>query len=294
MSTIKSEITTDYIPGEDITIVWQHLYNGDEHFQRTIVGWYHGEPEEGSTKAFSHLGVMGQYLWDDTPKEEKPKNFKVLGYEYLNTGGNTMVGIFTVWLPGLKQTAYVLTNELGCTISSVDYISNEIDIEDYCEITIDACDFESLCPVATYFELYRYCYNEYIKSDCKYFGITYPVPYDLLSDELQSEVHPKYLEWCKENNGGAIPTNGTQIIVHPDFDALFSDPHEDDEDFKMVNDWRKWHNSLINNDTTDDELDAFYDKKYRLTFCGKRVYLPFTAETFNKIQDLLESVINEW
>lgn len=61
---ITAEITTNYIPAEDITIVWQHLYVGDESIQRTLVGWYHGEPDEKSTKTFSHLNVMAQYFWD--------------------------------------------------------------------------------------------------------------------------------------------------------------------------------------------------------------------------------------
>ena len=46
MSKITTEITTNYIPGEDITIVWQLLYVDDENIQRTTVGWYHGEPDE--------------------------------------------------------------------------------------------------------------------------------------------------------------------------------------------------------------------------------------------------------
>ena len=63
MPAITTEITTNYIPGEDITIVWQLLYVGKENIQRTLVGWYHGEPDEESTMTFSHLGVMAQYLW---------------------------------------------------------------------------------------------------------------------------------------------------------------------------------------------------------------------------------------
>ena len=64
MPTITTEIVTTYIPTEDITVVWQLLYVGDENIQRTIVGWYHGEPDDESTKTFSHLGVMAQYIWE--------------------------------------------------------------------------------------------------------------------------------------------------------------------------------------------------------------------------------------
>ena len=227
--------------------------------------------------------------WVENVVEHARKSaFKVLNYEYLNTGGNTMVGIFTVWLPALRQTVYVLTNELGCTISTVDYISNDIEIDDYDEVTIDRCDFDDLCDAATHFELYRYCLNEYTKSDCRYFGHTYAWPYHLLSDELQSNVSRDYLKWLNENNNGCIPTDGVDIIEHPDYIKP-----EEDWKLKAVKDFRKWHDDLISN-ATDEEMQAFYDRQYRLYFCGKRAFLPFDAETFNKINDLLDSVIKQW
>jgi len=221
------------------------------------------------------------------------KPFKILNYEYLNTGGNCMVGIFTVWLPALKQTVYALTNEVGCSIVTADYISNEIEIDDYDEVTIDRCDFDELQPSATYFELYRYCLNEYTKSDCRYFGNTIAIPYHLLSDELQSEVHADYLVWCEENNNCCIPTDGGKIIVHPDYYSLFTDPHEDDADLQALKEWRDWHDKLVS-DSTMDEVSELYNKKYRITFNGKRVYIPFNADTYSLIDGLMKAVIREW
>ena len=225
--------------------------------------------------------------WANGLDREEPPKFKVLNYEYLNTGGNCMVGIFTVWLPALKQTVYVLTNELGCTITTVDYISNEIDIEDYDEVTIDRCDFDNLCAAYTHFELYRHCLNEYTKSDCRYFGSTYAWPYHLLSDELQSEVHHEYLEWCKENNNGCIPTDGVKIIVHPDYDTLY-DPQEDYElKRRVVEAFKDFH------DTTAGVVD-FYSEEYALTFAGKTIYLPFMASVWDAVDNLLRTAIEEW
>lgn len=221
------------------------------------------------------------------------QNFKILNYEYLNTGGNTMVGIFTVWLTEEKRTVYALTNEEGCNLAVVDYISNELDIDDYDELIIDNCVFSFLTGTEEYFDLYRYCLNAYNKSDCRYFGISRCVPYKLLSDELQAKVDPDYYVWLEEHNYEVL-TDGVDIVVHPDYDMLFTDPHEDDEDLQAVKEWRVWHDGLINKHTTDEEMDAFYEKKYRLTFNGKRVYLPFNADTFNKINELLDSVIREW
>lgn len=220
-------------------------------------------------------------------------NFKVLNYEYLNTGGNTMVGIFTVWLPEEKRTVYVHTNEVGCGMSTVDYIGNDIEIDDYDDVIIESVDFDNLTGTEKYFDLYRHCLNEYNKSDCRYFGISRAYPYKLLSDELQAKVDPDYYVWLEAGNYDVM-TDGENIIVHPDYDMLFTDPHEDDAELQAVKEWRLWHDGHINRYTSDDDLDALYEKTYSLTFNGRVVRLPFNAETFNKINDLLDSVIREW
>ena len=216
---------------------------------------------------------------------ESKLNFKVLNYEYLNTGGNTMVGIFTVWLPDELRTIYALTNEEGCNLAVVDYISNELEIHDYDELIFDNCVFNFLQSYDKYFELYRYCLNEYTKSDCRYFGITRGIPFYLLSDELQAKVDDAYLLWLTKHNYDVL-TDGENIVVHPDY--------ETDDKLRRVCEWKTWHDGLINNTTTDEEMDDLYDKQYRLYFNGRRVYLPFNADTFNKINDLLDSVIREW
>lgn len=289
MSKITTEINTNYIPGEDITIVWQLLYVDGENIQRTIVGWYCGEPDEKSTETFSHLGVMGQYIWDDPviPEAEKPKNFKVLNYEYLNTGGNTMVGIFTVWLPDKNRTAYVLVNEEGANLTSVDYISNELPIDDYDELILDHCAYEFLHGDEEYFELYRYCLNEYTKSDCRYFGCSRAIPYRMLSNELQSKVDADYLVWLESNHYDVL-TDGEDIFEHPDYLDRFNDA-----ELQAVKEWRAWHDKLID-DSTVDEVDELYNKKYRLSFNGRRVYIPFNADTYSLIDDLIKAVIKEW
>lgn len=61
---VRTEFHVTYTLAEDATIVWQYLFVGEECIQRTIVGWYSGDPDEHATEQFSHLGVMAQYLWD--------------------------------------------------------------------------------------------------------------------------------------------------------------------------------------------------------------------------------------
>lgn len=225
------------------------------------------------------------HVVDQVKKIEK--NFKILNYEYLNTGGNTMVGIFTVWLPEEKQTVYAMANEIGCGIAKVDYISHDIEIDDYDEIIIESVDFDNLRGDEKYFELYRYCLNEYTKSDCRYFGCTAAIPYKLLSDELQSEVHADYLMWCEENNNCCVPTDGVKIIVHPDYDTFY-DPHEDNEaQLQNVKDFRDWHNTIAGD-------EAYYACDYVLKIADREVHLPFVADVWNAVDELLQEAIENW
>ena len=153
---------------------------------------------------------------DGTFKKSPPK-FKVLHHEYLNTGGHCMVSIFTVWLPDKNQTVYVMVNEEGCTMSTVDYISNEVDIDDYDHVQIKNADWGRVTGHEEYFDLYRYCLIEYTKRDCKYFGNISEIPYHLLTDNLQEFVTPAYRKWLEEQSRD-VPTDGKNIIIDKEFE----------------------------------------------------------------------------
>lgn len=153
---------------------------------------------------------------DGTFKNSQPK-FKVLRHEYLNTGGHCMVSVFTVWLPDKNQTVYMMVNEEGCTMSTVDYISNEVDIDDYDHVQIKNADWGRVTGHEEYFDLYRYCLIEYTKSDCRYFGNISEIPYHLLTDDLQKQVPAGYCEWLEKVHGRDIATDGEKIIIDPDF-----------------------------------------------------------------------------
>lgn len=213
------------------------------------------------------------------------QNFKVLNYTYLNTGGNMMVGIFTVWLPEENRTVYALTNEEGCNLATVDYISNDLNIDDYDELIFDSCMFDTLYDTNKYFELYCYCLNEYTKSDCRYFGCERSIPYHLLSDELQSKVDAGYLTWLDHNNNGCVPTDGVTIIVHPDYELI--DTSDTERQLQEIKDFKEFH------DTTAG-VEDFYSEEYVLTFAGKTIRLPFMADVWDAVDDLLRRTIEEW
>lgn len=235
-------------------------------------------------KSFDELDV---YKWvSDVTNGLKETNFKVLSYKYMNTGGNCMVGIFEVWLPEEKKVVYALTNEEGCTLSVVDYISNELDIDDYDELQIDVCDWGRLTGYEKYFELYRYCLNAYTKDDCKYFGITRGLPFFLLSDELQKLVDDDYHQWLLADGDDIIDTNGVAIVMRPDYED-----HVSDKWLQAVRDFYAYNDDLV---ADDESLANACEGVYTLSFGDRSVQLPFNADTHTAIDTLLRDVINEW
>ena len=226
----------------------------------------------------------------DTAGRNLKRPFKVISYQYLNTGGNTMVGIHEVWLPDEMKTVYCFTNEEGCTMSPVDYIRNEFD--DTNSLPLENYDWGRVTGYEVYFELLRRCWNDYTKDDCKYFGITRRAPMYLLSDELQSKVDVDYLVWSEAESDGLVETNGREIIEDPCYTSQFEDDLA--SMLQDIKDFREWHNNLVNRTTTDAELDELYTKEYTLTFNGKTIKLPYDADIFCNVDFLLKRVIEEW
>lgn len=62
MTDAKLVLETSYIPEQDKTVIWQHLYIKDELFQTILIGWYFGEPDEKTTKDFSYHANVAQFL----------------------------------------------------------------------------------------------------------------------------------------------------------------------------------------------------------------------------------------
>ena len=226
--------------------------------------------------------------WVDTTIERtRQKAFKILKYNYLNTGGGTMVGIFDVWVPSENRVVYALVNEENCAITTVDYISNELQLDDYDEAIIAIIDYGCATGHETYFEIARYCLNEYIKSDCRAFGYTRELPYFLLSDELQKQVDADYLVWLESEEGSIIETDGFKIIEHPDYTATM----ESAKRLQEVKDFDKWHTDVVDD---YDVRESLYDKDYVLTLADHTVRIPFNADTWDAIDDLLKLTIKEW
>ena len=209
--------------------------------------------------------------------------FQVIGYEYLNTGGNCMVGIHDVWLPDEKKVVYVYTNEEGSTISTVDYIRHALEIDDYDELVMDYIDWGRATGYETYFELYRRCLSDYTKDDCKYFGITRGLPYHLLSDELQKQIDADYIVYCETEHGGLINTDGHKVVVYPDYENTA----DEDKQLEAIKEFKRWHDTIAG-------VEKYYEEEYTLTFAGRTIKLPFMADVWDAVDRLLERTIEEW
>lgn len=61
MPNVRYEFYTTYLPTEDITVVWQDLIVDNECIQRSLVGFYYGEPDEQSTENFSNMPLTAQF-----------------------------------------------------------------------------------------------------------------------------------------------------------------------------------------------------------------------------------------
>ena len=143
--------------------------------------------------------------------------YKVLSHEFSNTGGNCMVDIAEVWLTEVNKTVYVYTNEECCSIYSVDYIGNSLEVDDYDEITIDSINYRELITVQLinniYYELYRDCLNNFAKEYFNKYKICIYLPFVLLTDDLQKQITLDYRRWHEENVSRLYKTEGEHVIL---------------------------------------------------------------------------------
>ena len=58
---VSTEITTTYLPSEDVTVIWQHVYICRDTLQRAIIGWYYGEPNDAIVQQYSNMPLIAQF-----------------------------------------------------------------------------------------------------------------------------------------------------------------------------------------------------------------------------------------
>lgn len=159
------------------------------------------------------------------------KNYQVINNEYLNTGGNCMVHISTVYFKPLTQTQYVYINEEYLIVANYDYIRNELPhattTDDFVLYAVAMENFTHEPSFDTHHmfelpeeitELLFDCYLLFIRAYCKYTSKNYECRLDALPSELYDQVTREYSHWLAENELDPV-TDGYHIVLHPQYVA---------------------------------------------------------------------------
>ena len=165
-------------------------------------------------------------------------NYNVISHNYLNTGGHCMISVFEVWLPDENRTVFVNVGEGYCTITTVNHIMSDIEIDDFDKITITTLSYKESddCTVTNrYFELCRYCLFEYLKKNCKYMGYTESLPFVWLPAVYQQQITNKERQYVEEVFGDYFNTDGYTVYIFTE-----------DDDEKEITEKVPQHKSLQN------------------------------------------------
>lgn len=148
-------------------------------------------------------------------------NYNVISHNYENAGGHCMISIFEVWLPDENRTVFVNVGEGYCTITTVNHIMSDIEIDDFDKITIATLNYKESddCTVTNkYFELCRYCLFEYLKKNCKYMGYTESLPFVWLPAVYQQQITNKERQYAEEVFGDYFNTDGYTVYIFTEDD----------------------------------------------------------------------------
>lgn len=165
-------------------------------------------------------------------------NYNVISHNYENTGGHCMISVFEVWLPDENRTVFVNVGEGYCTITTVNHIMSDIEIDDFDKITIATLNYKESddCTVTNkYFELCRYCLFEYLKKNCKYMGYTESLPFVWLPAVYQQQITNKERQYVEEVFGDYFNTDGYTVYIFTE-----------DDDEKEITEKVPQHKSLQN------------------------------------------------
>ena len=127
-----------------------------------------------------------------------------------------MVSVFEVWLPDENRTVFVNVGEGYCTITTVNHIMNDIEIDDFDKITVAMLsykDVDDFTVTNDYFELCRYCLFEYLKKNCKYMGYTESLPFVWLPAVYQQQITTKERQYVEEVFGDYFNTDGYTVYI---------------------------------------------------------------------------------
>lgn len=226
------------------------------------------------------------------------ERFTVINHDYINTGGNTMVSIFSVYDHTDNVSRYVIANDEGFNWQTADTISN-------CDFTLDNDEMikkivigswkwdaltSSPCWDQHQFEdeewaLFKYCQFEFYKEDCKYFGTKVRLSIEELPNDLHSKLSEDYIKWANEEGTGCL-TDGYEVYMDADYEPPVK---EDCKDLADMKEFYRWFNNLQYNDTLRDNTSYI-----TVAVAGNSVKIPFHADTYELLDRFLTKAIEEF
>jgi hypothetical protein len=143
-------------------------------------------------------------------------NYNVISHNYENAGGCCMISVFEVWLPDENRTVFVNVGEEYCTVTTVNHIMSDLEIDDFDKITIATLSYR-LADYRTvtneYFELCRYCLFEYLKIDCKYRRYIEWLPFAWLLPVYQQQISNVERQFVENEFGDDFDTDGYCVFL---------------------------------------------------------------------------------
>ena len=229
------------------------------------------------------------------------KRFIVTDHNYINTGGNCMASVFTVYDYTNNISRFVVAGDEGFSWQTADTITGELRLDSdelIKKIVIGSWQWDALVvhPLRNQqftdneFELFKYCQFEYIKKDCKHFGTKWRIAINELPTELYNKLTDDYRQWA-ESEGADCLTDGYDVFMDPSYEPPVQ---EDCAELKELKDFKKWMENLICEDTSDERLEELYDSYITIAVAGNSIKLMFDAENYNNVLHAIERAIEEF
>lgn len=163
--------------------------------------------------------------------------YRIISHDYRNTGGNTMVSVFQVYLADQNRTVFVNCGEHSASMTTVDYVNN-FDPDYYDQITVVSVDFtEDLsAEICTYYDVFSHCLFEWLKSDCKHYRCTMGIHYCWVPAVVRMQISDFQKDFIEDELNDLFYTDGYNVFVPT--------PSGEDDEIPIVSKHKPLHDTL--------------------------------------------------
>ena len=213
-----------------------------------------------------------------------------------------MVSIFTVYNHRDNVVRYVIANEEGFNVQTVDTVSceREFDDSELEHIILENHDWSALtCEPAPWdmlfedeeWKLYKYCQFEYYKRDCLRFKHRVKVPSNWLLPEMYERLTPEARAWLMENDV-EVETDGSNFWMPKAYDDYREEQLQ--KQLQELKDFKEWFDKLADDGLADGTIEELYDEPIKLSFKGREIELYYDADNYNNVSLLLRDAIDNF